>query len=70
METFWQSENFIAALISSGFTLLGVLFSQGLGFWKLKSEYKYERQVFLRQKYEELSFRILDFTNILKTISS
>lgn len=70
MEVFLQSENFITALIASGFTLLGVLVSQGIGFWKLKSEHKYERQIFLRQKYEELSFRIIDFTNILKNLSS
>lgn len=36
---------------------------------KQKSEHNYERQIFLRQKYEELSFRIIDFTNILKELS-
>lgn len=37
---------------------------------KQKSEHNYERQIFLRQKYEELSFRIIDFTNILKILGS
>ena len=37
---------------------------------KQKTEYDYERQIFLRQKYEDLVFRLIDFTNILKTISS
>ena len=26
---------------------------------KQESEYKYERQIFLRQKYEELAFRLI-----------
>lgn len=68
MEVFLQSENFITALIASGFTLLGVLVSQGIGFWKLKSEHKYERQIFLRKKYEELVFRLIDFSMILKSL--
>ncbi len=33
-------------------------------------EHKYDRRVFLRQKYEELTFRLIDFTNILKIINS
>ena len=70
METFLQSETLVTAMIASGSALFGVLVSQSIGFLKQKSEHKYERQVFLRQKYEELSFRIIDFTNILKTISS
>ena len=37
---------------------------------KQDSEHKYERQVFLRQKYEELTFRLIEFTNILKALSS
>ncbi len=37
---------------------------------KQKSEHKYERQIFLRKKYEELSFKIIDFTNVLKSLSS
>lgn len=37
---------------------------------KQDSEHKYDRQVFRRQKYEELTFRLIDFTNILKNISS
>ena len=70
METFLQSETLVTAMIASGSALFGVLVSQSIGFLKQKSEHKYERQVFLRQKYEELSFRIIDFTNILKSISS
>ena len=69
METFLQSENFIAALIASGFTLLGILFNQEIGFWKLKSEHKYERQIFLRKKHEELVFRVIHFYIILKSLS-
>ena len=68
MELFSQSESFIVALIASGSTLLGVLFSQGIGFWKLKSEHKYERQIFLRQKYEDLVFRLIDFSMILRSL--
>ena len=37
---------------------------------KQESEHKYERQIFLRQKYEELAFRLIEFTNILKVLSS
>ena len=37
---------------------------------KQDSEHKYERQIFLRQKYEELTFRLIEFTNILKVLSS
>lgn len=37
---------------------------------KQGSEHKYERQIFLRQKYEELAFRLIEFTNILKALSS
>ena len=70
MEVFLQSEKLITALIASGSALFGVLLSQVIGFMKQKFEHKYERQIFLREKYEELSFRIIDFTNILKTISS
>lgn len=70
MELFFQSESFIVALIASGSALFGVLVSQGIGFWKLKSEHKYERQIFLRQKYEELAFRLIEFTNILKVLNS
>jgi len=36
---------------------------------KQDSEHKHDRQVFRRQKYEELTFRLIDFTNILKNIS-
>ena len=65
MELFFQSESFIVALIASGSALFGVLVSQGIGFWKLKSEHKYERQIFLRQKYEDLVLRLIDFSMIL-----
>ena len=68
MELFFQSESFIVALIASGSALFGVLVSQGIGFWKLKSEHKYERQIFLRQKYEDLVFRLIDFSMILKSL--
>ena len=68
MELFFQSESFIVALIASGSVLFGVLVSQGIGFWKLKSEHKYERQIFLRQKYEDLVFRLIDFSMILKSL--
>ena len=68
MELFFQSESFIVALIASGFTLLVVLFSRGIGFWKLKSEHTYERQIFLRQKYEDLVFRLIDFSMILRSL--
>ena len=37
---------------------------------KQETEHKYERQIFLRQKYEELTFRLIELTNILKTLSS
>lgn len=37
---------------------------------KQESEHKYERQIFLRQKYEELAFRLIEFTNILKVLNS
>ncbi|MDN5566870.1 MAG: hypothetical protein L0G25_08680, partial [Psychrobacter sp.] len=37
---------------------------------KQESEHKYERQIFLRKKYEELAFRLIEFTNILKSLSS
>ena len=70
MENLLQGETFITATIASSSALLGVIVSQSIGFLKQKSEHKYERQIFLRKKYEELSFRIIDFTNILKTISS
>ncbi len=68
MESFLQSEAFITAIIASGSALLGVLVSQGIGFWKLKSEHKYERQIFLRKKYEELVFRLIDFSMIIKSL--
>lgn len=68
MELFFQSESFIVALIASGSALFGVLVSQGIGFWKLKSEHKYERQIFLRQKYEDLVLRLIDFSMILKSL--
>ena len=35
---------------------------------KQESEHKYERQIFLRQKYEELVFRLIDFSMILKSL--
>lgn len=35
---------------------------------KQESEHKYERQTFLRQKYEELVFRLIDFSMILKSL--
>ena len=68
MEVFLQSESFITALIASGSALFGVLVSQSIGFWKLKSEHKYERQTFLRKKYEDLVFRLIDFSMILKSL--
>ena len=37
---------------------------------KQESEHKYERQIFLRQKYEELACRLIEFTNILKVLNS
>ena len=70
MEIFLQNETFAIALIASGSALFGVLLSQVIELLKQKSEQKYERQVFLRKKYEELSFRIIDFTNILKNLGS
>jgi hypothetical protein len=35
---------------------------------KQKTEYDYERQIFLRQKYEDLVFRLIDFSMILGSL--
>ena len=35
---------------------------------KQKTEYDYERQIFLRQKYEDLVFRLIDFSMILRSL--
>ena len=35
---------------------------------KQDSEHKYERQIFLRQKYEDLVFRLIDFSMILRSL--
>ena len=66
MQNFLQSEGFIIALISSASTLAGIILSQIIEIFKLKSAQSYERQTFLRKKYEELVFRLIDFASSVK----
>ena len=36
---------------------------------KQESEHRYEKQIFLRQKYEELAFHLIEFTSILHILN-